>query len=55
MNWPLREALLSFEQKLRRDAVEEFRFDVLLHTLRGPWVKKASENKAPKVPEILRD
>jgi len=27
----------------------------MIHTLRGPWVKKPSDNKAPKVPEILRD
>jgi hypothetical protein len=54
-SWPIREALLSYEQKLRRDAIEEFRFDVMIHTLRGPWVKKPSDNKAPKVPEILRD
>lgn len=53
--WLLRDALLAYEKKLKDDATEAFKFDVLIYNLRAPWAKKGSGNEAPRVPDILRD
>ncbi len=53
--WLLREALLAYSQKLKNDAREAYRFDVLAYLLQLPWRKKGAKSQAPVIPEILKD
>lgn len=53
--WPLREALLSFEQKQKREAREEFRWESLIHAALAPHMKNERDRKPPDPPEILKD
>lgn len=55
VQWPLREALLSYSAKLKHDAEKAYRFDVMAYLLQAPWRKKGSKNQAPEVPDILKD
>lgn len=51
-DWPLREALASYEANLRRDAIEQYRTDLLCYAVQRPWAGK--DSKPPELPEILR-
>lgn len=49
--WPLREALVSFAEKLKRKALEQYRVELLIFAVQSPWMKKGG--KPPSPPEIL--
>ena len=51
--WPLREALLAFEQRLKREARDDYRHELLRFAMREPWLGKG-DRKPPKPPDILR-
>jgi hypothetical protein len=53
--WPLREALLSLEQRLKQRARDDFRWESLIHAVIAPHVKNARDRKPPEPPEILKD
>jgi len=53
LRWPLRDALLAFENVLREQAAVEYRHASLLYAVMAPHLKKG-KLKAPKVPKILR-
>jgi hypothetical protein len=55
LRWPLREALLAFEQKLKREAREDYQQELMRFAIRSPWIAKSSERKPPDPPPILRD
>lgn len=50
--WPLREALLAFQDLLEKDAASVYAQDVQVWALLEPHRKKKS--KPPKLPKILR-
>lgn len=50
-DWPLREALNSFEGMMREEAAEQYRTELLCYAVQRPWAK---ESKPPEIPEILR-
>lgn len=52
LDWPLREALASFEAILRDAATEQYRTDLLCFAVQRPWAEKGA--KPPELPEILR-
>lgn len=52
VNWPLREALLAFENLLQREAADVYAREVQTWAQLAPHMKKKS--KPPKPPEILR-
>jgi len=50
--WPLREALASYQALLRQETAEEYRTQLLCYAVQRPWAPKGS--KPPEPPEILR-
>lgn len=48
---PVREGLAMLEHKMRRDAVDNYRFAVLLYTIAAPHSK---DIKMPETPDILK-
>lgn len=52
MHWPLREALLAFENLLEKEAAAVYAQDVNVWALLEPHRKK--KTKPPKLPKILR-
>ncbi len=50
MNWPIREALLAYLNKMREQARQQHDTDVLVWAVQSPYCKAAP----PKVPEILK-
>ncbi len=53
LKWPLREALLAYEHKMRLEASEEHRYQMLMWApIAANSVKKV---KPPKVPAILKE
>jgi hypothetical protein len=51
--WPLRDMLESYVWRLRRDATDTHRHDMLVWALLAPHQKRP--DKPPRRPEILRD
>lgn len=49
--WPIREALLAYLDKVRDEALDQFRHEMLTFAILAPWSKNA---KPPKPPEILK-
>lgn len=54
-NWPIREALLSFEALRKREATEQYRAEVMVYTLRAPWEDKDHKSRPPQLPDILKE
>lgn len=52
IKWPLREALLCFVNRMKKQALEQYRNDLLAWAPRSPYMKKG---EPPKVPKILRE
>lgn len=52
LRWPLREALASYEAKLREQAAEDYRTELLCFAVQAPYLKK--DARPPELPEILR-
>jgi len=50
--WPLREALLAFEQRMKRHAHDDYRADLLVHAVMAPYLSKNAT--PPDIPPILR-
>lgn len=50
--WPIREALVAYLDKVRVEALDQYRFEMLTFAIVGPWSKNA---KPPKLPEILNE
>jgi hypothetical protein len=51
----VREVLLAYLDHCRREAIEQYRFELLLFWIKAPNVKKDAKLTPPKLPEILRD
>lgn len=51
MRWPVREACLAYEAKLREEAGREYSDAMLRYTVAAQWSK---DPKPPKLPVILR-
>lgn len=49
--WPVREALLAFEERLRQQALDSYRHELLVWAVMAPHAKKVPE--APALPSIL--
>lgn len=50
LDWPLREALLSYLAAMKREASEQYKLSVLLWTIRSAF---GGGGRAPRVPDIL--
>ena len=56
VRWPIREALLSYEQKLKREAREDYQQELLQFSAQAAWMtKQERERSHPKLPPILKD
>lgn len=53
LSWPLREALLSYERKLKKEAQVGYFQETVIFAILAPWTKE--QGKPPQVPEILKD
>lgn len=53
VRWPLVEVLNACMEKLRRNALEQYRNSLLVWAALAPWQKKKSQ--APQPPDILKD
>lgn len=53
LRWPLREALLAYENLLETEAREVYTHEVTVWSILAPHQKKKS--KPPKLPKILRE
>jgi hypothetical protein len=49
----LREALLSYEQKLKKEARASYFQETVIFAILAPWQKE--QGKPPQVPDILKD
>lgn len=49
--WPLRDALLAYEARLRREALTDYRLSLLTQAILAPYVK---DQKPVKLPALLR-
>lgn len=52
LRWPIREALLAYEHRLKRDAEQRYTHDVIVWALLAPHQKRAP--KPPDLPPILK-
>lgn len=52
VRWPLREALLAFVAKLKRDALDNYKHELSIWAALAPHTKKPAD--APKLPPILK-
>jgi len=52
LRWPLREALLCYVERLKREATIEYRHQVLVWAMTAPHVK--GKQKPPGIPAILK-
>lgn len=50
--WPVREALVALVARLKRQALEGYRFELLLWAATAPHSKKPQD--PPKLPDILK-
>jgi len=53
LGWPLRDALLAYEEHLKERAREDYKDAVLVFAVLAPHLKKGA--KPPKIPRILRE
>ena len=51
--WPLREALWAWHERIKREAFEQWRFEMLRWSLLAPHSKKPGD--PPKEPRILQE
>jgi hypothetical protein len=51
LDWPTRETLLAYVERLKRAALEEYRHATLVWAQLAPHTKK--ERKPPRLPSIL--
>jgi hypothetical protein len=52
IRWPLREALLSYLAHLRKEAMENYRTELLVWAVLAPYGKRKTE--PPRTPDVLR-
>lgn len=52
VRWPLREALLSYLARLKREAMENHRTELIVWAVLAPYSKKKTD--PPRMPDILR-
>jgi hypothetical protein len=53
LSWSLREALLAYEQKLKKEARASYFQETVIFSILAPWTKEAG--KPPQLPDILKD
>lgn len=53
--WPLREALLAFEHRMKVRAREDYTATILRHAVLAPHMNDARDRRTPEPPPILRD
>lgn len=53
--WPLREAVLAFEQRLKRQARADYSAALLRYAVLAPHLADARDRRAPEPPAILLD
>jgi hypothetical protein len=53
LDWPVREGLLAYRERLRAEQRDEWQFEVLVYALLAPWQKEGSRTAPPDVPDLL--
>ncbi len=52
VRWPLREALLAYLARLRKEAMENYRTELLVWAILAPYAKRKTD--PPRAPDILK-
>lgn len=50
--WPVREALVALAARMKADALEAYRFEMVVWSALAPYLKKSDP---PKLPAILKE
>ncbi len=54
LRWPLREALHAYRSRMRRYALDDYRFRLIVWAITAPYLKEGNR-RPPGVPAILRE